>query len=226
MRTQPVWEHAEVMIRRQRGVMGSAGLVLSIVAGCAESAPSEITTRSTAATSATTPADSFSPAAPAIDLGAIVIPPESPPPAMTSSSDSEGPDVLGRLPLSSERAAQLEEQAGFVAGRYSDFSGSGGFLLSWAVQYVSADDATDAVSILLDELQSEDGYGWGSGEDAGLGDEGTCLEGDNPQEGGLHETICVWRNGPLVLVVGGDTGETPMQSFAEAMDARADAAMR
>ena len=165
-----------------------------------------------------------SPSVTQVDLEAVVISPEAPPAGMTADGGRDG-QVLGRLPLSPTRAAELQAQPGFVNGRYATFSGSAGFLLSWAAQYASDQDAAGAVSIILDELQSEDGYGWGMGEPAGLGDEGTCLEGDNPRESGLHETICVWRNGSLVLVVGGDSTETPMQSLAEETDARAGAVL-
>jgi hypothetical protein len=158
-----------------------------------------------------------------VDLAAVVISPDAPPAGMAGDGGRDG-QVLGRLPLSPARAAELQAQPGFVNGRYATFSGSAGFLLSWAAQYASDEEAAGALSIILDELQSDDGYGWGIGEPAGLGDEGTCLEGDNPMEAGLHETICVWRNGPLVLVLGGDSTETPMQSLAEETDARADAA--
>jgi hypothetical protein len=157
-----------------------------------------------------------------MDLGAVVISADAPPTGMSSDSGRDG-QVLGRLPLSPGRASELQDQPGFVTCSYSTFSGSAGFLLTWAAQYASEVEATQAVSIVLDDLQSDDGYGWGIGDDAGLGDEGTCLEGDNPQEGGLHETICAWRNGPLVLVVGGESSEATVQSLAEEMDSRADA---
>jgi hypothetical protein len=143
---------------------------------------------------------------------------------MSSDGGRDG-QILGRLPLSPSRASDFQGQSGFVTGSYSTFSGSSGFLLTWAAQYASEVEAAQAVSVVLDDLQSDDGYGWGIGDDAGLGDEGTCLEGDNPQEGGLHETICAWRNGPLVLVVGGASGEATVQSIAEEMDSRADAVL-
>jgi hypothetical protein len=160
-----------------------------------------------------------------VDLSAVVYSPDAPPAGMTSDGGRDG-EVLGRLPLSTTRSAELQDHPGFVNGRYATFSGSSGFLLSWAAQYASDEDAAGAMSIVLDELQSDDGYGWGIGEPANLGDEGTCLEGDNPVEGGLHETICVWRNASLLLVVGGDSTDTPMQSLAEEMDSRAEAALR
>jgi hypothetical protein len=167
-----------------------------------------------------------SPTVIAMDLTAVVISPESPPPGRTLSDDGQGRAVLEQLPLSPDTAAELLAAPGFVDGRWSrfDFEASKGFVLTWVAQYAAPKDATEVFSISLNELQSDDHYGWGIGEDAGLGDQGTCLEGDNPQLGGLHETICLWRHGPLVMVVGGGSeNETPIQVDAEAMDARADA---
>jgi hypothetical protein len=164
-----------------------------------------------------------------MDLTGIVIPPESPPSGMTLSDEGAGPATLDQLPLFPDTATDLLAVPGFVDGRWSRFAGSAAdfeastaFILTWAVQYAAPSDAERASAILLNELQSDDHYGWGIGQDAGLGDEGTCREGDNPQLGGLHETICVWRHGPLVMVVGGGSeNETPIQAEAEAMDARA-----
>jgi hypothetical protein len=158
----------------------------------------------------------------AMDLGAVVFSADAPPPGMSSDGGRDG-QILGRLPLSRERSSALRDHSGFVTGSYSMFSGPSGFLLTWAAQYASEAEAASAASIVLDELQSDDGYGWGYGDDAGLGDEGTCREGDNPQVGGLHETICVWRNGPLVLVIGGESSDATVESIAEEMDSRADA---
>ena len=136
---------------------------------------------------------------------------------------------MEQLPLFPDTATQLQATPGFVNGRWSRFAGSAsdfeasrGFILTWVVEYDSDANAKSAVAILLNELESEDHYGWGIGEDAGLGDEGTCLDGENPQMGGLQETICVWRRAHLVMVVGGGTdNETPVQDDAAAMDARA-----
>lgn len=168
------------------------------------------------------------PAKPA-DLAAIVIAPDAPPGGMTLSDEGGGRAVFEQLPLSPDTATQLQATPGFVDGRWSRFAGSAsdfessrGFILTWVVEYASAENAEGALSILLNELQSDDHYGWGIGEDAGLGDEGTCLDGMNPQMGGLQETICVWRRAQLVMVAGGGTfNETPVQDDAAAMDARA-----
>ena len=170
-----------------------------------------------------------SPTGTSLDLTAIVIPPESPPSGMTLSDQGQGRATLEQLPLFPDTAAKLLSAPGFVDGRWSrfagsleDFEASKGFILTWVARYSSPEDALEAFAILLDELTSDDHYGW-DGEDVGLGDEGTCAEGNNPQMGGLHETICVWRHGPLVMVAGGGSeNETPIQADAEAMDARAD----
>ena len=164
-----------------------------------------------------------------IDLGAIVLPPAEPPDGMTLSDEGGGRALLEQLPLFPDTATQLQATPGFVNGRWSRFAGSAsdfeasrGFILTWVVEYDSDTNAKSAVAILLNELESEDHYGWGIGEDAGLGDEGTCLDGENPQMGGLLETICVWRRSHLVMVVGGgNDNETPVQDDAAAMDARA-----
>ena len=162
-------------------------------------------------------------------LARVVIPPDQPPSGMSLSDEGGGPAVLEQLPLFPETASQLQAMPGFVdgrwsrfAGRESDFQASRGFILTWVVQYESVGNARSAVAILLNELESDDHYGWGPGEDAGIGDEGTCLDGENPQMGGLEETICVWRRARLVMVVGGGIdNETPVQDEAAAMDTRA-----
>jgi hypothetical protein len=195
-------------MRRRRGALALAALV---------------------ALTACTAGDPPSTAPSSLDLAAVVIPPDEPPDGMTLSDEGGGPTVLGRLPLFPDTTTQLRAAPGFVDGRWShfagseeDFAASRGFILTWVAQYASAEDASDVYSILRNELESDDHYGWGIGEDAGLGEEGTCLEGDNPQLGQLHETICVWRRGPLVMIVGGGSdNETPIEADAEAMDDRA-----
>ena len=165
-----------------------------------------------------------------LDLASVVIAPDQPPGGMTMSDEGGDRAVLGQLPLFPDSAAQLRAVPGFVGGRWSRFAGSAsdfeasrGFILTWVVAYDSEANAERAVDILLNELESDDHYGWGIGADAGLGDEGTCLDGENPQMGGLRETICVWRRAQVVMVVGGgDDNATPIEDEAAAMDARTD----
>jgi hypothetical protein len=202
----------------------SAALLLATVAACSGGVPQSAisVTRSdwptAVPTSSALPTSRPAPNFTLLDITAIVIPPESAPTGMTLSDDGGGPATLEQLPLFPDAAADLLAAPGFVNGRWTrfagsedDFAASKDFILTWVVQYASPSDAEGAFSILLNELQSDDHYGWGIGEDAGLGDAGTCLEGDNPQLGGLHETICMWRH------------ETPIEADAEAMDARAEA---
>jgi hypothetical protein len=164
-----------------------------------------------------------------LDLASVVIPPDEPPAGMTLSDEGGDRAVLTQLPLFPDTASELAAVPGFVGGRWSRFAGSAsdfqasrGFILTWVVAYDSGASAERAVELLLNELESDDRYGWGIGADVGLGDEGTCLDGENPQMDGLPETICAWRRGQLVMVVGGGIdNETPIEDEAAAMDARA-----
>ncbi len=221
---------------RTFGRLGAA-LIVGALAACSAGSPDSPTPASRSSAPMAPGSQSQlatsepSPTVSALDLAAIVIPHDSPPRGMTLSSQEAARQVLDRLPLSPDTAARLRAQAGFVDGRSTAFAGSSedfeasrNFILTWVARYASPGAAEGAFSILLNELQSEDHYGWGIGADAGLGDEGTCLEGDNPQLGGLHETICLWRHGPLVMIGGGGSkNETPIQADAKAMDTRADA---
>ena len=212
------------------GGLGAA-LFLATLAACSEAAPSATTPAGSGSSSMSLeePTSEPLPSATPFDLAAIVIPPESPPSGMTLSDYGKGPAVLEQLPLFPDTAAELLAAPGFIDGRWSRFAGSAedfaasrGFILTWVVQYAAPHEARSVASILLNELQSDDRYGWGIGEDAGLGDEGTCLTGENPQMGGLHETIGVWRQDRLVMVVGGGSENgVPIETEAEAMQARA-----
>lgn len=178
------------VIARRMGVCRTGAtwgpLALAVmVSGCAaESSSTTVASRGLSERPTAVP----SPTVGATDLDAVVIPADSPPPGMTLSDQGRGPATLEQLPLFPDTAADLLAAPGFVDGRWSRFAGSAedfaaskGFILTWAVQYASSADAAGVFSILRNELESDDHYGWGSGDDAGLGDEGTCLEGDNPQ---------------------------------------------
>jgi hypothetical protein len=218
----------------RRSIAGSAGAVLlAALAACSGDAPSGVPSGAPPISPASSEkaASSPSPASDQLDLSTIVIAPESPPSGTTLSDAGGGDETLEQLPVSADTAAALLAAPAFVDGRWSrfagseqDFAASRAFILTWVARYASPSDAGRVFAILLNELQSDDHYGWGIGDDAGLGDEGTCLQGDNPEMGGLHETICLWRRGPLVMIVGGGSeNETPIPTDAAAMDARAEA---
>ena len=202
---------------RTRLVSPLLALPLLLLAACGEGRPPD----------SVSPSRSSAPSP--LDLASVVIPPHEPPDGMALSDEGGGRPVLQQLPLFPDTTSQLEATPGFVDGRWSrfagsesDFESSRGFILTSVVEYDSEANAKSALAILRTELESEDQYGWGAGADAGLGDEGTCLDGENPQMGGLQETICVWRHAHLVMVVGGGNyNETPVEDEAAAMDARA-----
>jgi hypothetical protein len=83
-------------------------------------------------------------------------------------------------PRDSRAAHAVDGRWSRFAGSADDFDASKGFILTWVVQYASSAEAAAVFPILRNELESEAHYGWGTGEYAGLGDGGTCLEGDNP----------------------------------------------
>lgn len=169
-----------------------------------------------------------------LDLATVVLPPDAPPRGMTLSDEGNGRAALEQLPLFPDTLAALLGAPGFVDGRWSrfagspeDFADSRNFVLTWVARYASEGEAATVLAILRDELEAEDHYGWGTGGDVRLGDGGTCLEGDNPQLGGLHETICLWRRETLVMIIGGGSrNEPPIEAEAGAMDARAEALLR
>ena len=171
------------------------------------------------------PTEGSPPAAPALDPADIVLAPAAAPPGTSNDSVVEGPPVLTRVVISG-REAEFLALDGFAAGRYTQFSGDGGLLLSLGLVFDTVGDAERAFDLYLDELQSDEGYGVGTGGvDAGLGDEGTCADFDNPALGGLHENACLWRQGTLVLLSGGTLEPDAIHSIAEGMEERATSAL-
>jgi hypothetical protein len=186
-------------------------LLLAACAGnVAVETPSELPTA--AATASPTSGPGGSP-----DLAEIVISPSDPPAGMGHDETVERRSVLTSVVISG-RASEFLGLPGFRDGRVTKFSGESGALLSLGLSFETPQDAAYAFDLFLDELQSEEGYGFGSGPDANLGDEGTCDEGANPALDGLQESICLWRNGSLVLIAGGPIDPEHLRPFAEAMD--------
>ena len=164
-------------------------------------------------------------AAPALALAHIVLAPDAAPPGICNDAVVEGTPVLTRVVISG-RDAEFLDLEGFTAGRYTQFSGEGGLLLSLGLVFDTVSDAERAFGLYLDELQSDVAYGVGTGGvDAGLGEEGTCAGFDNPALGGFHENACLWRQGTLVLLTGGTLEADTIHSIAEGMSARASSAL-
>lgn len=73
----------------------------------------------------------------------------------------------------------------------------------------------------LDELESSEGHGLDSRITEDSGDEGTCTEGANRDLGGIHERICLWRTGQVILVAGGTLEWPDLAALAHAIDCQA-----
>jgi hypothetical protein len=155
----------------------------------------------------------------AADLDEIVVSPKTRPFGLGHDNTEEGPPVLTRVVISG-RDGDFLGLEGFTAGRSTSFSGDTGALLSLGLAFATVENAEAAFDLYVDELQSEEGYGFGNGDPVALGDEGVCDEGDNPALDGLRETICIWRNGSLVLIAGGTFAPGAIHDVAEEMDAR------
>lgn len=128
--------------------------------------------------------------------------------------------VVERVVISG-RESQFLELPGLSAARYSQFSGEGGLLLSLGVQFDTEENADHGFDLFLDELESEGGYGLDSRTSEEIGDEGKCTEGANRDLGGLHERICLWRTGRVILVAGGTLAWPDLYDLAHDMDSRA-----
>lgn len=210
-------------------VAGAAACSTTVASGTpersfAEPAASEIAVAMPTVDAATVPEEpaEASPLA-APDLAAIVLAPDAAPAGVHNDTVVEGTPVLTRVVISG-RDLEFLGLTGFAAGRYSQFSGEGGLLLSLGLLFDTDTDAERAFDLYLDELRSDEGYGAGAGAGgvgAGLGQEGTCAEFDNPALDGLHENACLWRQGTLVLLAGGTLERDVIRSIADGMDARA-----
>ena len=121
----------------------------------------------------------------------------------------------------SGREAQFLGLSGLSAARYSEFSGDAGLFLSLGVHFDTPEHAAQAFDLFLDELTSEEGYGLGARMPETVGDEGRCTEGPNRDLGGIHERICLWHTGPLILIAGGTLPWTDIYELASGMDSRA-----
>ena len=153
------------------------------------------------------------------DAGDIVLAARAAPAGMSFNGTGEGESALTEVVISG-RDAEFRALAGFADGHFRTFSGESGALLSLALVFDDADDAGTALTLFLDELESDDGYGLDGGESSDWGDEGVCASGPVPTPIG-EETICVWRTGPVVMALGGAMDLEEFEDIAAGMDDRA-----
>jgi len=155
------------------------------------------------------------------DLSVIVLDADSAPDGTSLDATHETTAAVVNRVVISGREAQFIELPGLSAGRHSEFSGDGGLLLSLGVRFDSVENADHAFDLFLNELESEEGYGLDSRTSEKIGDEGKCTEGPNRDLGGIHERICLWRTGQMILVAGGTLAWDDLYDIAHGMDFRA-----
>lgn len=153
------------------------------------------------------------------DASDIVLAADAAPPGMSFNGTGEGESALTEVVISG-RDAEFRALAGFADGHFRTFSGDSGAVLSLALVFDDASDAGTALSLFLDELESEEGYGLDGGAAADWGDEGVCASGPVPTPIG-DETICVWRSGPVVMALGGAMDPEQYADIGAGMDRRA-----
>lgn len=158
-------------------------------------------------------------AAPAPDLASIIVAPEAAPLGMHHDETGAGRDALTMLIISGHEA-EFAALDGFVDARWTTFSGDAGALLSLAMAFEGGLTGDVAYHRFGKELHDDDGYGFGEMERTYLGFEGRCGTGANPALDGLVETICIWREGPLILIAGGPLPSEDLKAIAADMDAR------
>ena len=153
------------------------------------------------------------------DAGEIALAADAAPTGMNFNGTGEEESALTAVVISG-RDAEFRALAGFVDGHFRTFSGESGALLSLALAFEDETDAGAALTLFLDELESDDGYGLDGGESPDWGDEGVCATGPVPTPIG-EETICVWRSGSVVMALGGAMDLEEFEDIATGMDDRA-----
>ena len=213
------------MSKRNVARLIRSGLLSGVLVGCglgsASQGPSTPSSVPTSASAGSTPSSLPSPTPVAIDLSRIVFGPEEAPAGMALDDTITGPETLTLVVISGQDA-EFEALDGFVDGRATFFSGEGGALLTLALAFDDTLAADVAMHRYQRELKGSDGYGFGLSQPADFAFEGICDTGANPAHNGLEESICIWRAGGLVLIVGGPQPRSQIEAIAEEINARAE----
>ena len=172
------------------------------------------------------------------DLPSIVLWEDTMPATWTLDNLVSNPDEVRFIPvrtMTRDEYIALGAPEGYLWGRYTDFTGPDGVFISWATLFESEAEAAAALSFYEREMSAGDGWGFGPGQPVALGDGGnvyagptTALVGPPTGVDPIPGQIFLWRNGNLLLAVGGwfDFDPAQLEAVAEGVDARADAAAR
>ncbi len=198
--------------------IGCAVLTAAAIIGCGPT-PSPSSRPSTASPALPMSPGPTATAGAAVDLSMIVFGPDDAPAGMIHDDTVTGLETA-TLVIVSGSDAEFEALDGFLDGRATFFSGDGGALLTLALAFDDSLNADLAAHAYQRELRRDDGYGFGAGERASFALDGICDTGANPAHNGLEESICIWHNGPVVLIVGGPQPMAQIQAIAEEINAR------
>jgi hypothetical protein len=168
------------------------------------------------------------------DLPGIVLWDDTIPATWTLDNLVSNPDEVRYIPLRSAAAIDgaAEVPRGYLGGRYTSFSGPDSIFMSWAALFATDADASATLPLYQREMAAADAWGLGPGEPIEFGDGGfvysgetTALMGGPGSSDPVRAAIYLWREGNLLLAIGGwfDFDPAELRAVAEGMDARADA---
>jgi hypothetical protein len=207
-------------LRPAATIVGAAAAVIVVVA---------LVARFAAPSVGTSPSRLFTVA----DLRAVVVWDDTMPASWRLDNLVSNPTDVWRIPIRSMTGAEIdvaEDPAGYLGGRYVDFSGPDSAFASWATVFNEPADAAAALQFVQREMTSPDAWRLGPGERVPLGDDGWLYQGETTaflgQPTGVDPhpaAIYLWRDGNLLLAAGGwfDFDPDELGAVAEGMDARA-----
>ena len=170
------------------------------------------------------------------DLPGIVVFEDTKPRTWTLDLLDSNPREVFEIPIRSMTGDEIDaypEPEGLLAGRSAGFTIPDGAAISWALLFETDDDAAKAMPFYEREMEADDAWGLGPGEPIGFGDGGQLFTGVTTAFTGqptgidpIGAQVYLWRDGNLLLAVGGYFSYDPAQlrSVAEAVAARADEA--
>jgi hypothetical protein len=169
------------------------------------------------------------------DLPRIVLWEDTKPSAWRIDNLVSNPWEVSVIPIRSMTDADIErypEPDGLVAGRFVNGLTPDLAFMSWAALFESEAQAAAVLPFYEDEMAAVDAWGLGPGETIAFGDGGRLFTGETTAFVGpptgvdpIHAQIYLWRDGNLLLAVGGffDYDAAELRGVAEGVDARADA---
>jgi hypothetical protein len=167
------------------------------------------------------------------DLPTIVVWDDTMPATWTLDNLVSNPTEVWRTPIRSMTRAEIEvveDPAGYLGGRFVNFSGPDAAFMSWGAVFEEPADAAAALPFIQNEMTSSDAWGFGPGERVPLGDDGWLYQGQTTAFVGqptgvdpIPGAIYLWRDGNTLLAAGGwfDFDPDELRAVAEGMDARA-----